>query len=253
MTHEPAFLVPDWNAPKHVIARVTTRAAGYSKPPFDSLNLALHVGDRGLDVQANRRAVANALGGELRWQWLDQVHGASVERIEAASAPRVADALVTSVPGLVCCVLTADCLSVFFTDAEGREVAVAHAGWRGLAAGILEGSVRSLSAPPERVLAWIGPAIGPCHFEVGEEVRSAFLESADSLTESRLAACFKPGTASGKFNADLFALARVKLSAMGVAAIGGGDTCTVCEAQSYYSYRRDQTTGRHLSLIYLAP
>lgn len=247
------LLTPEWTVPDNVIAGVTTRRGGVSEPPYDTLNLAQHVGDAMLAVEQNRARVAAALDADLRWQWLEQVHGTEVRRVAAPTAPLVGDALVTSVPGLVCCVMTADCLSVFFTDRKGTEVAVAHAGWRGLVAGVLEDTVQTMAAAPSQVSAWLGPAIGPCHFEVGAEVRDAFVATAgDGDARQAVAACFltAPG---GKYLGDLFALARLRLAAIGLESVTGGGHCTFCDSDRCYSHRRQNPTGRLLSLIYLEP
>lgn len=249
----PEFIVPKWSVPDRVVARVTTRIGGISAAPYDSLNLAHHVDDERASVDANRLAVANALDPSLGWQWLDQVHGTAVTRVTTPGPTVTADALVTATPGVACCVLTADCLSVFLADRAGTEVAVAHAGWRGLAAGVLENTVRSMSVTPEQLVAWLGPAIGPCHFEVGLEVRDAFRLAAGEDGTAAVDGCFVPLASSGKLLADLFGLARLRLSALGVNTVGGGQICTYCEPDKYYSFRRDARTGRLLSMIYLKP
>jgi len=243
---------PDWQAPANIEALVTTRAGGVSQAPYESLNLALHVGDDSNAVLANRESLARAFAPDLRWQWLEQVHSANAIRINHAFGNLVADALITATPGLVCGVLTADCLSVFFAADDGSEVAVAHAGWRGLAAGILVNTMRGMATPPERLHAWLGPAIGLCHFEVGAEVRDTFLATVENgHSAAALKACFHPIDSSAKYMADLAGLARVQLHNAGVVNVTGGQECTYCEADKYYSFRRSPVTGRQLSMIYL--
>ena len=241
-----SYFRPDWLAPDNVMALVTTRSGGVSAAPYASFNLAQHVGDVAQAVDANRHLLAAALQTPLQWQWLQQVHGTDVVRVNRAGDELIADGLITATPGIACCVLTADCLSVFFTASDGSEVAVAHAGWRGMVAGILANTVRGMSVAPENLLVWLGPAIGPCHFEVGEDVREAFL-----AVSSHNADCFQPTSRQGKYMADLFGLARRQLRDLGVQHIAGGGECTCCESDKYFSYRSEGTTGRQLSLIYL--
>lgn len=242
------FSTPAWQVPGHVKALVTTRAGGVSEAPYAAMNLALHVGDAPAAVNTNRQLLAQQLHPALRWQWLEQVHGSTVVRVDNAGSPQVADGIITATAGLACCVLTADCLSVFVTDANGTEVGLAHAGWRGLLGGVVENLIGGMTAPATELHVWLGPAIGPCHFEVGAEVRDAFVTASDVYRSSFHAI---PGQL--KFLADLFGLARQKLVALGVAQVTGGEECTYCLHDKYYSYRRQNPTGRQLSLIYLEP
>ncbi|MCX7673760.1 MAG: peptidoglycan editing factor PgeF [Thiobacillaceae bacterium] len=229
---------------------MTTRAGGVSRPPYDSLNLALHVGDDPAAVAENRARLRRWLPAEPLW--LNQVHGDRVIEAGQYTAGVEADGCVARAPGQVCVVLTADCLPVLLCDRHGHVVAAAHAGWRGLAAGVLEAAVRAMGLGPARVLAWLGPAIGPAAFEVGEEVRAAFVEH-DPLAATAFRPAL-PGTldrAPRKWLADLYALARLRLQAIGVTRIHGGSGCTHSEAGRFFSYRRDGATGRMAALIWL--
>ncbi len=246
----PEWILPDWPAPDRVRAFMTTRAGGVSRPPYDGLNLATHVGDDPAAVAENRRLLRACLPDEPLW--LQQVHGVEVA-IAGRDAPGVvADAAVASSPGQVCAVLTADCLPVLLCDERASVVAAAHAGWRGLAAGVLEATVRAMGIGPGRILAWLGPAIGPDAFEVGAEVRQAFLDH-----HPLSAIAFRPalpGTldeAPKKWLANLPALARIRLAAMGVDRIYGGQGCTYRDAGRFFSYRRDGRTGRMAAVIWL--
>lgn len=246
----PDWLIPDWPAPAHVHAFSTTRAGGVSRPPYDSMNPASHVGDDPAAVAENRRILSADLPAEPLW--LNQVHGSTVVDSSTGSEPPCADASIAHDPGKVCVVMTADCLPVLFTDRAGSVIAAAHAGWRGLARGILEETVSAMKVPPEEILCWLGPAIGPEAFEVGEEVREAFV-SQHKLT----AIAFRPalpGTldeAPRKWLADIYALARIRLSDAGLTQFYGGGECTFSDRQRFFSYRRDGATGRMASLIYM--
>ncbi len=245
-------LSPDWDAPENVVALVTTRGGGVSEAPYAANNLALHVGDSLASVSSNRFELQRQLGANLSWQWLQQVHGNAVVEAVGGNDTPTADAVYTSVPGIACCVLTADCLPILVADKNGKEVAVAHAGWRGMAAGVIENTIRRLRAPAEELVAWLGPAIGPCHFEVGPEVLDSFIAGLDSEpARAAIARCFKPTGVEGKTMADLYALARYKLKHLGLAHISGGNYCTVCDEDLFYSYRRDGATGRMATVIFL--
>lgn len=228
------FLVPDWPAPANVKALVTTRAHG---------NLADHVGDQESAVAARRAELCRHLPAEPLW--LTQVHGVRCVRAEDAAIGAEADASMTTVPGRVCAVLTADCLPVLLCDEAGSVVAAAHAGWRGLAAGVIEASVAEMSVPGERLLAWLGPAIGPSAFEVGDDVVGAF--SAHDA-DATMAFAARP---NGKWLCDLYALARRRLNALGIMRVAGGGLCTYSDGERFYSYRRDGATGRMASLIWI--
>ena len=237
------WIVPDWPAPANVRAFVTTRAGGVSEGEYASMNLGIASGDDPARVQANRAILMRHLPSPP--PWLRQVHGTAVVDLDG-DAERTGDACVTRVPGRVAGVLTADCLPVFLADAKGTRVAVAHAGWRGLAAGVLEESVASLDVPPAEVLAWMGPAIGPDAFEVGPEVRAAFVAA-----DAQAGEAFRPHT-PGKYMADLYALARRRLARAGVGRIHGGGSCTFQERDRFFSYRRHKASGRMGSFIWLA-
>jgi YfiH family protein len=238
--------VPDWPAPPRVRAFVTTRAGGVSTGEYASMNLGLSSGDDPGSVARNRAIVRAELPADPAW--LAQVHGPDVvdlDRTLAADRPR-ADAAVTGAPSRVAVVLTADCLPVFLTDRTGKRVAVAHAGWRGLAAGVLENAARAIGAPAGEALAWMGPAIGPDAFEVGPEVRAAFVQA-----DAAAAAAFRAHT-PGKFMADLYLLARMRLARAGVTRVFGGGYCTRSDGARFFSYRRVQKSGRMGAFIWLS-
>ena len=242
------WLCPDWPAPPTVRAWTTTRTGGVSTGAFAAMNLGLHSGDELARVAQNRAILAEHMHG-ARIAWLEQVHGAQVVSAEAACAaatPPQADASVATTPQVACAVMTADCLPVLFCEAHGRVVAAAHAGWRSLVGGVLEATVAHMDAPPQTVMAWLGPAIGPQAFEVGEDVRRAFLaEDADC------GAAFVAAATPGKWWADLYALARRRLARAGVAQVYGGGLCTVADETRFFSWRRDAgRTGRMVSLIW---
>lgn len=247
MNPHPEWLVPDWPAHPRVRAFVTTRAGGVSTGEYASMNLGLSSGDEAADVARNRAIVRRVLPGDPAW--LAQVHGTDVADLDAPRGedrPR-ADASVTSTPGRVPVVLTADCMPLFVCDKAGRRVAVAHAGWRGMSAGVIERTVGAIGADPGEVLAWMGPAIGPDAFEVGPEVKEAF-EGVDP----GCASAFVPGK-PGKFMADLYALARRRLARAGVREIHGGGFCTFHEPGRFFSYRRVQKSGRMGAFIWIEP
>jgi YfiH family protein len=240
------MIFPDWPAPGNVRSACTTRAGGVSAPPYDSLNLAEHVGDSAAAVAENRTRLQRHLNLPSSPLWLEQVHGREVVDAATAGVRPAADASVSRRPGHVCAVMTADCLPVLLCDRAGTSVAAAHAGWRGLAAGVLEASVEAMAVDPGQLLAWLGPAIGAQAFEVGGEVRTAF-----TATHPRAADAFviRP---NGHWLADIYALARIRLQAAGVGAVYGGGRCTYSEPEAFFSYRRERVTGRMASLIWLA-
>jgi len=240
------WISPEWPAPGHVRVISTLRAGGVSVEPYSSLNLAAHVGDRAAAVSANRlllREAAHLPGEPL---WLDQVHGTDVARHGGSSDVPRADASVAFAAGRVCAVMTADCLPVVFTDRAGSRVGVAHAGWRGLLGGVLQATIAALGVAPEQLLAWLGPAIGSEAFEVGPEVRAAYLAAVPAS-----GACFTPN-AAGRYLADLYGLARCVLAGAGVGGTHGGGWCTARETDRFFSYRRDGVTGRMATLAWLA-
>jgi YfiH family protein len=239
-------LTAGWPAPARVRTLVTTRDGGVSLAPYASLNLGQHVGDDPAAVAENRARLRACLPAEPFW--LNQVHGIGVQEAcaDAPDVPPDADAGFTRQPGVVCAVMTADCLPVLLTDRSGSVVAAAHAGWRGLCNGIIEATIARMAVPANDILAWLGPAIGPDAFEVGPEVRAAFMAHGPTAASAFAA------IPDGKYLADIYLLARQRLNACGVTEVHGGDACTVTERERYFSYRRDGRTGRMASLIWLA-
>lgn len=243
------FIEPDWPAPSRVLALSSTRKGGASKAPWASLNLGHHVGDDPAAVAANRDQLLQQLPAGAAVRWLQQVHGTEVQQAGAGIDYPEADASWSRKPGLACAVMTADCLPVLFCDRAASVVAAAHAGWRGLAAGVLEATIEAMAVPSGQLMAWLGPAIGPGRFEVGAEVREQFLASQGEAAALAFAAATRPG----HFYADIYQLARQRLAAAGLTAIYGGDRCTFDEPRDFFSYRRDGQTGRMASLIMLLP
>jgi YfiH family protein len=256
----PSWLTPDWPVPATVRSLTTLRTGGVSRSPYDTFNLGSRVGDDPADVERNRAALRSAAGLPADPVWLEQVHGTRVADLDSATlesgaASSPADAAVTRQPGRICAILTADCLPVLLASDSGDRVGAAHAGWRGLAAGVIESTVGALACrpgtpcPPERLLAWLGPAIGPASFEVGPEVREALLAA-----DPGAAGAFAPSRRAGdppRFLADLYILARRRLTRLGVERVFGGSGCTYLESPRYFSHRRDGRTGRQATLIWL--
>ena len=247
------WIQPDWPAPANVRALQTTRAGGVSAGPYASLNLGDHVGDDPAAVAQNRALLRAELPGEPLW--LKQVHGDGVADADRALGVPDADAAMARQPGKVCAVMTADCLPVLLCDRAGTVVAAAHAGWRGLAGGVVEAAVRAMQVAPQELLAWLGPAIGPTAFEVGEEVRQAFMAHDPQAAKAFTPALSTRDSALGtqKWLADIFLLARQRLALLGVTQVYGGGLCTYRDAARFYSYRRDQATGRMVTLVWLCP
>lgn len=239
------WIVPDWPAPPRVRALITTRAGGVSLAPYRSLNLGTRVGDEPAAVAENRRRVRVHLPAEPRW--LEQVHGNRAVDAKTIESPIAADAAYTDTPGVVCTVMVADCLPILLCDMAGRHVAVAHAGWRGLASGVAEAAIAGLGLPPSQLMAYLGPAIGPRAFEVGAEVREAFVD-ADPAADAAFAA-----QAPGKWIADLCLLARQRLARAGIEHVYGGGLCTYSEPTRFFSHRRDKVSGRMAAFIWLTP
>nr|WP_218626397.1 peptidoglycan editing factor PgeF [Pseudomonas sp. dw_358] len=237
------LIIPDWPAPAGVRACVTTRAGGVSVGAYAGLNLGDHVGDDPLAVAENRRRLAACMGAQPAW--LSQVHGVQVVEADPSVVAQ-ADGAWTSTPGIACAAMTADCLPALFCDRAGSKVAAAHAGWRGLANGVLEATVASLAVEPAEILVWLGPAIGPRNFEVGAEVRATFMASHPQAQRA-----FVAGEQPGKFIADIYELARIRLASVGVTAVYGGGLCTI-EDERFFSYRRNNPAGRFASLVWLA-
>ena len=242
-----ALIVPDWPVPLKVRALQTTRLGGVSRSPYASLNLGDHVGDDRSAVAANRALLRESLAGGGEPVWLEQVHGTRV--VDAAEhlanrVPPQADAAFSRQSGVCCAVMTADCLPVLFAEEGGSALGAAHAGWRGLAAGVLENTVVAMGAPASRITAWLGPAAGPQAYEIGEEVFEAFVTSDASAASAFIA------TRPGHWRVDLYRLARQRLAAIGLTRIHGGDLCTISDPQRFYSHRRDARTGRMASVIW---
>lgn len=238
------FIFADWSAPPHIRALTTTRSGGCSEGVYCSLNLGDHVGDEPERVAANRELLRQRLHWPKTPQWLSQVHGSGLVKASEDGVVE-ADACWTDEPGQPCVVMTADCLPVFFTDGEGRRVAVAHAGWRGLADGVLEQTL-SVFPNPADVRVWLGPAIGPQAFEVGDEVRSQFCDVIAASSSAFVATAIPH-----KWLADLYQLARLRLNAAGVQQVAGGQYCTFSQSEQFFSYRREGVTGRMASIIWI--
>ena len=237
---------PDWPAPPWVRACCTTRVGGVSQGPYESLNLGYHVGDDPIQVARNRAMLRQGLSLPAEPLWLAQVHGCEVAEGADFHPGFAADAAIARVPAQVCAAMTADCLPLLLCDPQEQSVAAVHAGWRGLAAGVIECAIARLTEDPAQLLVWLGPAIGPDAFEVGPEVRAAFL-AADPGVDS----AFRPSSRD-RWLADIYALARARLAAVGVSRVYGGDLCTFADERRFFSFRRDGTTGRMASLIWIA-
>jgi len=247
---EREYIVPDWPAPDFIHAVVTTRAGGVSKPPFDSFNLADHVGDDADDVATNRQLLVEDLALPGSPQWLSQVHGQQVAKLATltSTTPIEADASYTAQTENVCAVLTADCLPLLIYDQQQHAIAAAHAGWRGLAGGVIESTLEcflqsDIAVKPENIMVWLGPAISARHFEVGADVYDAFTRTNPSTKQA-----FEQ-TSETTWLADMYILARQRLAKMGVHQVYGGDLCSYADSR-FYSYRRDKRTGRMASLIW---
>ena len=245
LPQNPHYLYPDWPAPKNVHAVSTTRHGGVSTCPFDSMNLGTHVGDEIKNVQKNRQILSKTLDLENPPFWLNQIHSNFVSDLDCQQPLIDADAAFTRQAKRSCIVMTADCLPVLFCNMAGSVVAASHAGWRGLQAGILEKTVRKMQCSSEDIMAWLGPAIGASVFEVGDEVRQAFIHS-DPLAQHAFQAQQR-----GKWLADIYQLATQRLNRIGVQKIYGGGECTYGDKQRFYSYRREEKTGRMASLIWM--
>ncbi len=252
-----AWLTPQWPAPAPVCALSTLRGGGVSAAPFASLNLAAHVGDVPAAVAENRRRLRAAAGLPAEPAWLAQVHGAEIADLDTSVATGVAtsvaagtaagpaDGAVTRTPGRICAILAADCLPILFATESGDAGAAAHAGWRVLAGGVIEATVRSLAVAPPSLLVWLGPAIGPRHFEIGPEVRDELLRG-DPRADGAFAE-----NARGRYLANLYVLARRRLAQLGIERVYGGGECTFSRSDEYFSHRRDGQTGRQATLIWL--
>ena len=238
-----AWIAPDWPTPRGVRALSTFRSGGISSGRYESLNLGDHVGDEGAAVAENRTRLALAAKLPAEPCWLRQVHGKEVADVDTPVASN--DASFTRREGRVCAILSADCLPVLFASTEARVIGAAHAGWRGLVAGVLAATVRAMDEAPSALIAWIGPCIGPLAYEVGAEVRDAVLAGMPTA-----APAFEPN-AAGRFRTDLPGIARLQLYALGISRIYGGTECTFSHPERYFSHRRDGQTGRQGTLIWL--
>jgi YfiH family protein len=238
-------ITPNWPAAKNIKAFTTTRHGGVSQQAFASLNLANHVGDDTEAVKNNRALLRAQMRLPNEPVWINQVHGVEVVQADIISSLTTADASFTNQPNIVCVVMTADCLPVFFCNKAGTHVAVAHAGWRGLVDGVIEETIKALKIPGNELLVWLGPAIGPQAFEVGEEVLQKFC-----AIDPQAEAAFKTSP-NNRWLGDIYLLAKQRLQKCGVTAIYGGDLCTYSDSEQFFSYRRDGQTGRMASLIWI--
>jgi len=247
-----SIILPDWPAPHSVKAAVSTRRGGLSAAAWRSLNLAYHVGDNAQSVEQNWELLGSLLRLPVAPQLLEQVHGVDVVHAQSDGIIRRADACYSDQQAVVCTVMTADCLPILICDRAGGEVAAVHAGWRGLAGGVVANAISQFKNRPDQLLAWLGPAISQPHFEVGEDVYRAFLANTPGWgPRQQLDACFLR-TRTDRWQADIFSLARLALSASGITAIFGGGHCTFANPELFYSYRRDGQTGRMASLIWIS-
>jgi len=246
MNSAPAYnwIIPDWPAPSWVRAITTTRLGGVSQGPYTAMNLGDHVEDQPEAVADNRQHLRDTLALPAEPVWLRQVHGRGIVMADQAAPNPEGDGAVSFSPGHVCAVLTADCLPVLLCDRAGTRVGAVHAGWRGLADGVIEAGIDALEMPGSSLMAWLGPAIGPQAFEVGDEVRSAFVAH-----DPAAATTFQPQR--DRWHANLYQLARERLAARGITEVYGGDYCTYTDHERFYSYRRDGVAGRMATLIWL--
>lgn len=244
---ELAFIQPDWPAPKNIRAFQTTRQGGFSQAPYNGFNLAMHLGDDAMTVAKNRQLLNPFLPSEP--VWVNQVHGITVHDAAKSSCFENADASFSRQKNVVCVIMTADCLPLLLCDKQGTVVAAVHAGWRGLCNGVIEATVKKMAVSTEEILVWLGPAIGPESFEVGDDVRLAFIEKSPQAVEAFIS------KGQGKWLCDLYQLAKQRLHAIGVTQIYGASVnenfCTFKQQDQFFSFRRDQTTGRMASLIWL--
>lgn len=241
------FIYPTWQVPSHIHAFCTTRTGGISQAPFDSLNLGSHVGDELADVLQNRQLLAQFARLPQAPIYLNQIHSTKVVRLPLAeNADLDADAVYTDQPNQVCLVMTADCLPVLFCSKDGKEIAAAHAGWRGLCDGMLEATIAEFKCPANEISVWLAPAIGQSAFQVGEEVVEQFC----AVDEQARQAFVPDPSSSGKFLGNLYQIARQRLNKLGVTEITGGDYCTYTDSENFFSYRRDGKTGRMATLIW---
>ena len=249
MTAGIPYLAPDWRTARQVCAAVTLRIGGVSAAPLDSLNLGTPSEDAPGAVAENRRRVREYFGLPSEPVWLSQYHSADVVDLDTSDlrTPPRADAAVTRRAGPVCAIRVADCMPVLLAEEHGAVIGAAHAGWRGLAAGVIEATVKAMGAPPARVLAWLGPCIAQPSFEVGDDVRTAFIEQHAAADEAFVR------NSRGRWQCDLYLLARQRLAALGVTRVTGGEWDTFADRERFFSYRRDGRTGRMTALIWINP
>ena len=240
------WIVPDWPAPKNIIAISTTRNGGYSLSPYEQLNLGLHVGDDVDLVLKNRQLITDSAQLPEAPRWLEQTHSTDVLTSQNWQTDSVADAMVSQYSHHVCTIMTADCLPILLCDQQGTMVAAIHAGWRGLQAGIIEKTIAHFSCPPSEIMAWFGPAIGPSQFEVGEDVYQQFVGC-----DPQASSAFQ-STDEQHYLANIYHLAKQRLNSNGISAIYGGQFCAVSASQQFFSYRREGVTGRMATMIWLA-
>lgn len=241
------FILPDWPAPNTVKAVSTTRQGGFSLPPFDSLNLGLHVGDSDTRVEKNRNDLIETAQLPESPRWLNQVHGTTVTTASTWQFGDEADAMISEQMNQVCVIMTADCLPILLCNQKGDMVVAIHAGWRSLAAGIIEKTLLKFDCNPQEIMAWFGPAIGPMKFEVGTDVYHAFTQYSEQAQQAFVQ------TDATHYLADIYLLAKQRLNAQNIHALFGGDFCTVSEPARFFSYRRDGVTGRMASMIWISP
>jgi polyphenol oxidase len=238
------IITPDWTAPAAVRAAFTLRTGGVSTGAFESFNLATHVGDDLSAVAENRKRLQTKLSLPVEPDWLEQVHGIAVADLDVTSSLRRADAAVTRGARKMCAIQVADCMPVLFASRDGSSIGAAHAGWRGMAGGVLEATIGALHCEPSQLLAWLGPCISQENFEVGDEVREAFVQ-ADPHTASAF-----ERNGKGRWQCDLYAIARRRLGALGIGDVTGGGWCTFADRERFFSYRRDGQCGRMAALIW---
>ncbi len=249
------LLPAEWPAPASVFAASTNREGGCSAGPYAGCNLAHHVGDNPETVEQNRRLLAASLDFPAEFQWLRQVHGGRVHIVTRAGGPPEADSLISRIPGIALCVLSADCLPIFLSSRAGDEIAILHAGWRGLKAGIIENTLAKMQTRPRNLLAWFAPAIHSCCYETGKDVPSAFLNDATPAERQQFKPAFTPTREPGKYLTNLPKIAQIKLGNLGVTSLSATPQCTRCHPAHYYSHRRHHPnpTGRMANLIAIKP
>lgn len=247
----PFAIYPDWPAPGNIVAFSTLRqGVGSSQSPYDQFNLAMHVGDDPDTVESNRAILSQSCEGLEQLQWLNQVHGTRIVTAGEERRPD-ADGCISSELGMGCAVMTADCLPLILCDRYGHQIAAVHAGWRGLAAGVVEEAVARFNVVADDIMVWMGPGIGQENFEVGEDVRQIFMDAAGDAEQKQIARAFiGHNSKKNHFFADLRQLARIRLSVMSVTKVYGGNFCTYADSERFYSYRRDGVTGRMVTMIY---